>query len=66
MDEVAGYVELGRWCGLPDDTEVFLESTSKPRRFRIVKRPREKRVSHVRHRRPERKGLTPGEQTDSV
>lgn len=58
--EVSGVVELGRWCALPDDTEVFLESTKQPRRFRIVKRPREK-VSRVRHRRPERNLTSPPE-----
>lgn len=52
VGEVSGIVELGQWSLLPDNTEVFLESTNKsPRRFRLTKRPREKRVSKVRHRR---------------
>lgn len=59
--EVSGHVELGRWCAMPDDTEVWLQSTKNPRRFLIRKRPKEKRANRVRHRRVGQ-DLTPGEQ----
>lgn len=63
--EVSGFIELGRWCALPDDTEIYLESTDKVRRFRIRKRPRERRPTSVRHRRIDRENLTSGEKSDT-
>ncbi len=62
VGEVSCVVELGQWSPLPDNTEVYLSSTKNPRRFRIVKRPREDRVSKVKHRRHGR-SLTEGSQS---
>ncbi len=64
-DEVSGTVELNRWCPLPDGTEVLLEPTSKARRFRIRKRPRENRASKVRVRHLGRNKLTAPNQSDT-
>lgn len=63
--EVAAFVELGRWCALPDDTEVYVSSTKNPRRFHLKKRPREKRASKVKHRRHESRNLTESQESDT-
>ena len=64
-DEDLGTAEIGRWCRMLDGTEMQLLPTSKVGRFRIRRRPPQKRASKVRVRHLGRKNLTTPKRCDT-
>lgn len=62
-DEDLGTAEINRWCRMLDGTELRLLPTAKAGRFRIRRRPPQKRASKVRVRHLGRKSLTTDNQS---